>query len=221
MPTRSAPDFRRRAAALFDQQMWCLGRDIARPEGNVLLDLGMCRYRPPDLTRSGTLYAATVEPAGSLFLWGFGAMYAAPGLGGVFVRRYGFTPRLSARESAVGVFTPDQLGPLTGPASPHDYRRLWTLLPRLVGWFAGYEHWVAERFGTAYREHCLAARGKANAAPARDMARDWDRVAKKCRRFREPVGSALDPWQRFLHAHRATGPAPRVPISRPFTRVQS
>ena len=200
--TRFAPEFRRRVAALFDQQLWCLGRDIARSEGNILLDLGMCRFRPPDPTRKSTLYTVAIEPAGSIFLWGFGAMYAEPAIGGVFVRRYGFAPRLCARESAVGIFTPEQLGPLTNPVSARDHQRLRTLLSRLVGWFARYEHWIAENFGTVYREHCLASRGKPNVVSARDMAKDWERVAKKSRRFRVSNGVSAGAWKPLLRRLR-------------------
>lgn len=208
-PTRS--DFRRRAAALFDQQMWCFGRDIVRPDGNVLLDLGMCRYRPRDPSRKSSLYTAAIEPAGSLYLWGFGAMYAESGLGGVFVRRYGFAPRLSARESAVGVFDPEQLGPLTSPVSPHDDRRLRTLLPRLVGWFARYEHWVAENFGTKYRDDCLCQRGKPVAVPAREMAVAWETTAKKCKRFRSEPERIHGPWGKlFLALHSGSNSRPTV-----------
>lgn len=213
----SAPDFRRRAATLFDQQLWCFGRDIVRPEGNVLFDLGMCQYRPLDPSLKSTLYSAAVEPGGSVFLWGFGAMYAEPGLGGVFVRRYDFAPRLSSRESAVGVFKSGQLGLLTNAVSTQDHRRLRTLLPRLVGWFARYEHWVAENYGTAYREHCLATRGVPNAVAAHDMAHDWERVAKKCKHYRESNSAPADPWKKFLHQLRSPIAAARTMNSRPST----
>lgn len=220
-PTQPPHRFRHRAAALFDQQMWCFGRDIVRSNGNVLLDLGMCRYRPSDPSRSSTLYTAAVEPGGSLFLWGFGAMYAEPNLGGVFVRRYGFAPRLTNRESAVGVFAPEQLGRLTNPVTVRDHQRVRTLLPRLVGWFARYEHWIAETHGTAYREDCLAGRGKANAAPAQDMARDWERVAKSCKRYRETGDAAADPWKRFLLRLRVASVPGRILNQHSTSRVRS
>jgi len=53
----------------------------------------MCRYRAPDPNKGSSLYTAPVEPGGAIFLWGFGAMYTEPGLGGVFVRRYDFAPK--------------------------------------------------------------------------------------------------------------------------------
>jgi len=215
------PSFRHRAAALLDQQMWCFGRDIVRSKWNILLDLGMCRYRSPNPNTGSTLYTAAVEPGGSLFLWGFGAMYAEPNLGGVFVRRYGFAPRLTDRESAVGVFEPSQLGRLTGPSTVQDQRRMRTLLPRLAGWFAEYEHWIAETHGTTYREESLASRSKANVAPARDMARNWERVAKNCKRYRESGDATADPWKRFLHQLRSAALPVCNAIPRPSTRVKS
>ena len=56
--TRYDLGFRRWTAGLFDQQMWCFGRDIVQVRGNLLLDLGMCQYRAPDPKRSSSMYTA-------------------------------------------------------------------------------------------------------------------------------------------------------------------
>lgn len=221
MPTRSDLGFRRWAAGLLDQQLWCLGRDIARPDGNVLLGLGMCRYRAPGGEASSlyTLYTAAVESGGSLFLWGFGAMYAEPGAGGVFVRRHDFAPRLTARESAVGVFDPVALGRLTTPTAARELAAVRTLLPRLAGWFARYEHWIAETHGPAYRTAVLAVRAKPPAVPAGHMAAAWERAAKGCRRFRAEPAATVTPWGRLLHRLRPADVRPAR--HRPPTRVRT
>jgi hypothetical protein len=195
--SRSDLGFRRWAAGLFDQQMWCFGRDIARAGGNILSDLGMCQYRSGEPNRGSTLYTAAVEPGGSVFLWGFGAMYAEPGRGGVFVRRYDFAPRLTARETALGVHEPERLGGLVHPTTGREVTTLRTLLPRLVGWFARYEHWVAETFGAAYREQCLAGRDKPCLVPAGRMAHEWEQVAKKSGR-RPADNDRRGPWGELL-----------------------
>lgn len=196
--SRAELGFRRWMAAFFDQQMWCLGRDIARPAGNLLLDLGLCRYRPAKPDAGSTLYTAPVPPGGSVFVWGFGAMYAEPEWGGVFVRRYDFSPRLTDRVAALGVHAPADLGRLVSPATPRDLARVRRLLPALVGWFAKYEHWVAENHGAAYRAGCLAASAKAAVVPATRMADEWERAEKKCRRYRLPTAPRPTPWGRLL-----------------------
>ncbi len=213
--------FRYRAAELFDQQLWCFGRDILGSGGNILLDLGMCQYRPAASGCGSTLYTTPIEPGGQLFLWGFGAMYREAGLGAVFLRRYGFAPRLSDRETAVGVFAPEELGPLINPVSNRDEQRLQTLLPRLVGWFAKYEHWIAERFGHAYRDECLSLRGKQNSTQTRAMARDWERIAKQCKHYHDTGDLITNPWQHVLHLVRHKAVFRGSSIVRPSTRVAS
>jgi hypothetical protein len=157
----------------------------------------MCQYRSGEPNRGSTLYTAAVEPGGSVFLWGFGAMYAEPGQGGVFVRRYDFAPRLTARETALGIHEPERLGGLVHPTTGREVATVRTLLRRLVGWFARYEHWVAETFGAAYRERCLAARDKPCLVPAGRMAHEWEQVAKKSGRL--PAASdRRGPWGELL-----------------------
>lgn len=210
--TKGELGFRRWAAGLFDQQMWCLGRDIVRPAGNVLLDLGMCQYRPRDPQRGNTLYTAAVAPVGSVFLWGFGALYAEPGFGGVFLRRYDFAPKWTAHETALGVHNIAGLGRLEAPAAGKPAAKVRQLLPRLVGWFAKYEHWVAENLGGEYRADSLAGREKPSVAPATGMADAWERAAKLCKRFRATPPVATTPWARWRA--RVRSPAVRPVATR-------
>lgn len=42
--------------ALFDQQLWCWGQVIRRPEGNLLLAYGMTRQRLPETIKGSSLY---------------------------------------------------------------------------------------------------------------------------------------------------------------------
>lgn len=207
-PGPPAGRFRHWAAGLFDQQLWCWGRDVARPDGNVLLDLGMCRHRSPG--GGSSLYTAAVAGGGAVWLWGFGVLYTEPGAGGVFVRRYDFAPRLTPAESALGVHDPDRLPGLTRPVSESQQAAVRRLLPPLAGWVARYEHWVAEALGTGYRERCLAARSKSPVVPARNMATAWERAAKKCRRLGAADETPRGPWAGVLcklRLHPAAGPA--------------
>jgi hypothetical protein len=197
------PGSRRFLAALFDQQMWCLGRDIVRPAGNVLLDLGLCRYRGVPSDVGSTLYVAAIEPGGQLFLWGFGAMYAEPDRGGIFVRRYDFQPKLTPLRSGLGIHDADRLGPLAVPRTAKELDTARPLLTALVGWFAKYEHWIGETYGPAYRRESLEHRRKAVAVPAEAMADAWDRAAKACRRFRGHRTIAASPIRRLADSFRS------------------
>lgn len=184
MTTRhTRTDLRRRAVALLDQQLWCWGRDVARPEGNVLLGLGMCRYRSAEPGPDRTAYTGRVAGDGVVWLWGFGLLYCLPELGGVFLRRNGFEPLLLDRPPERPVHRPEHVGPFARPVTARQRATAGTLVRAAADWIAGYEHWIAETFGTAYREAALAARDRAPAVPARDMAKAWEHLAKKALRL--------------------------------------
>ena len=47
---------RRLGQSLLTQQCWCWGRDVTRPDGNLLLQYGFTRHRPPGQERGATTY---------------------------------------------------------------------------------------------------------------------------------------------------------------------
>jgi hypothetical protein len=203
-------DFHRRAVALLDQQLWCWGRDVARPAGNILLGLGMCRYRSNEPGPDRTAYTGRVAGDGVVWLWGFGMVYYLPGRGGVFLRRNGFDPVL-VTEPDRPVHLPEHLGPFVRPATARHRGVVRELVRDAAMWIAGYEHWVAENLGTAYRAATLAARDKTSAFPAREMARAWEHLAKKSVRLSDPEPSQLGPWAHLHAVLRAPSetPSPR------------
>ncbi|MGL6096084.1 MAG: hypothetical protein ACRC7O_09845 [Fimbriiglobus sp.] len=215
----SKSDLRRRAAAVFEQQCWCWGRDIARPLGNLLLGLGMCR-RAPGPKAASSLYTGLAPNGGTVWLWAFGTAFTDPAVGSVFVPRYDFTPRLTRRTDFVGVHDPKAIGGLVTPTAATASQSLRRLLVSLVEWAAGYEHWVAETHGTEYRTRCLAARDRSPAVPAADMAREWERLARKFRRPMAVGSSTPGPWAGVIDRLRparglpSTGTTPARPTGR-------
>jgi hypothetical protein len=202
MTTRRArTELRRRAIALLDQQLWCWGRDVVRPEGNILLSLGMSRHRSTAPEALCTAYTGRVVGGGVVWLWGFGLVYCLPNQGGVFLRRYGFDPVL-VREPWRPVHQPDQLGPFTRPTSVQQRATAAELVRAAALWIAGYEHWIAETFGTAYREATLATRNVPPAVPAKEMASAWENLAKNSARLSEMPWSYRGPWSAFLDSLR-------------------
>jgi hypothetical protein len=217
-------DIRRRAVALLDQQLWCWGQDVTRPGGNVLLELGLCRYRPSD-GRGSTAYTGRVAGNGMVWLWGFGLLFWQSDLGGVFLRRYGFDPVLVTRLPQQPVHTPEQLEPLCRPGAAHARTVTGTLVRAAAEWVAGYEHWVSETHGTAYREVTLAALNKPPAVPARDMARAWNSLAKKSHRLTSSDKSRSGPWSRLFaalqsHATNLDSARPSVRFTQYSQRVR-
>jgi hypothetical protein len=199
----------RHAARLLDQQLWCLGRDVRHPAGNLLTGLGLCRLRSP-FPAGSTRYTARTPDGGTVALWAFGVFFGDPGRGGAFVRRGGFHPVVTRDPAPPVAWAVADLPDMPRPGSAADWARVRELVRRLAGWFAHYEHWLAEAHSSAYRQRCLAAWDKPAAAPAGDTAVAWERLAKKCRhigRYADragPLGLPLPPT-------RPTGPAARWP----------
>jgi len=190
------------AAELLDQQMWCFGRDIANPDGNILSRLGMCQLRPPDRARGSTAYSALTLQGGSVTLWGFGIFYAKEGVGSIFLRRYDFAPVFGKVTELGPVFAPEQLPSMHRPVTGSEWGSVRTLLTDLLEWLSGYEHWISETFRAAYREHCLKSRDQDAIVPAARMANEWERLAKKCDRARFYDTATNCPWAKFLRRLR-------------------
>lgn len=90
------PQFiRQQGAALMHQQCWLWGQDVKRPQENVLLDYGFTRHRAPETecTRGCTGYELLLPDGRAIVLWGFGLFLGDRDLGGMYVKRYGFSPR--------------------------------------------------------------------------------------------------------------------------------
>lgn len=217
MSTRLARTaLRRKAVALLDQQLWCWGRDVCRPEGNLLLDLGMCRYRSPVPGNDRTAYTGRVPGDGVVWLWGFGLAYWRPDVGGVFLKRSGFDPLLMPQPLDRPAHSPDELSPwLVRPTTAALRATAAAAVRAAAGWVAGYEHWVGENFGIGYRRAALAARDTPPAVPAREMARAWENLEKKAGRLSAPVARCVGVKATLLAGLRAPlADAPTHPRSR-------
>lgn len=207
-------EYRRRATVLFDQQLWCWGRDVVRPEGNLLLALGMCRYRAATAAGATSAYTGRVA-GGTVWLWGFGVLYSDDATGGtVFLQRYDFVPKLVARPLGAPVYRSADLPGLARPSSAGERAVARTLVRRVAEWVARYEHWVAESHGTAYRRAALAARDRPPAVPAERMAAGWERVAKKAARLDATAGVRPGVWANVLtDLHRSLRARDADPVS--------
>ncbi|MCS6801805.1 MAG: hypothetical protein RMM58_01560 [Chloroflexota bacterium] len=146
---------RRLLDALVDQQFWCWGQDIRRPEGNLLLAFGFERTRPP----AGVLGSSCYRLAGAgreVVLWGWGLLLVGPA-GGVFLPRHGFAPRPALAPLAAPCWSPEGLPPLGDAPVPGTGR--W--FQAAADWIADYEAWVLATVGLAYRRACAAGSPRA------------------------------------------------------------
>jgi hypothetical protein len=162
--------------ALLDQQLWCWGRDITRPGGNLLLEYGFERFRPPEDWSGSSRYTYSPAPGEWVTLWGFGVLYGEDALGGLYLRRRSFSPQLlpEARPEQP-VWSPGQLTGLRSPTAG-ECTAANRLLHCFCVWNARYESWV-QRAAAGHRRECVAAWSKA-VLPAGEMAGGWRELAE-------------------------------------------
>jgi len=178
-PTAAERRKRRSAAVLLDQQMWCWGQDIERKDGNLLLQFGFRKVRPPEKVSGCTAYLVTPFPGCQLVLWGFGLFFGLQSSGGIFIRRYGFNPGWSCLpEVPVNVWCPERLPTFKRPQSDEEREHTQRLTSKAAIWLAGYEQWVLDTVGVAYRQNCLRLWRKKALVSEEAMPTAWRQLAE-------------------------------------------
>lgn len=159
---------------MLDCQMWCWGRDIRCPAGNLLIELGYRRRPSPG---AGSTEYAAWDDAHLLRLWGFGVMIVPSAGSAVALQRNLPDPLVLEGRVARERFDRGRLTDAGRPAGASDRSLLADLLPRFARHVADYEGRVVSLRGDAWRRQVQAgwARGSGTVvdAPAR-----WWRVAR-------------------------------------------
>ncbi|GAB4203878.1 MAG: hypothetical protein OHK0022_28460 [Roseiflexaceae bacterium] len=177
-------ELRRAGRDLLHQQCWCWGCDIRREGGNLLLEYGFARRRPPAGVQGSSLYTCGCGTDRVAALWGFGLFYGDPARGGLFLRRFEFTPRwLPALDLETPPWQPARLATRDPAREPELWQPAVLLLAEAAGWVAGYEDWVARTQGHAYRQRCLDGwvYGRVSRpTPPAQLGDAWRTVAEGC-----------------------------------------
>lgn len=140
LPARALQELQR----LFDQQMWAFGRDVSRPDGNLLAKRGFQRGPAPIPGATSSLWR--LEEAGlTLELSSLGVRATTQGRS-VFLDR-------------------DPMARVLRNADPLP-------LHVLLQWFAAYEQWVSSEC-EAWRAESLAQRSRPPAFAAESMPSRW------------------------------------------------
>jgi len=151
---RSVQSFGKR---LLGQQLWCWGRDIARPQGNLLIEFGFRRHRARDLDRDGSSCYRIDADAHHVALWGFGMFYGRRGWGGLYLDRFSFRPQWANIEAlSLGIHSTQDLPPFKQPKSRSQWQRAHRLWHDLLSWISHYERWALDAAGLDYRQRCVA-----------------------------------------------------------------
>lgn len=134
---------RRLGELLIEQQMWCWGCDVRRPDGNLLLAYGF-RKRLAPVSNLPSAYSVGVVLDRALTLWGWGLWLAAPELGTLLIRRSRF--RVAYRSDVIlepVVWRPVDLPAMDKPRTVEQLRQAQALIAEAAEWIADYERWVA------------------------------------------------------------------------------
>ena len=178
------------AASLLSQQVWCWGRDIVRPEGNWLLQIGFDRIEPPaGREKCASVYTLAMPHGRCVVLRGFGVFYGDGQRGGIFLPRYEFQPRYTIHATLdCPPWSRADLPTLNPPTAPQQ-QACATLTLDLIDWIWHYEVNILEQLGIEYRRSTLLKwdDGTQPFVPAENMASAWRelsvRVASNCNAF--------------------------------------
>ncbi len=177
---KRVPDvWRSKGVQLLHTQMWCWGRDILAPEGNLLLDYGFQQSRPRRKDQGATCYLLKQDDV-CIALWGFGIFYSRLNLGSVFLKRYEFEPRYSrSSEEPANVWSVDGIlkrfrrSPLSRPQG----WRTTLLWGEALDWIANYEAWIRDLMVEGYREECLDGWKGRPDFEVSDLPRLWNEMS--------------------------------------------
>ncbi len=146
---------RRFGGKLMEQQVWCWGRDVEYPDGNLLMRFGFQRHRDRSTDDRSTCYRLDREDL-HVALWGFGMFFGSRDFGGIYLNRFDFCPQWAPVESlSLAIHWPDELPVFARPRGKSQWQRARKLWKSSLLWMANYETWVHSTVGLAYRRECV------------------------------------------------------------------
>lgn len=146
---------RRFGGKLMEQQLWCWGRDVEHPNGNLLIKFGFERHRDCNTEDRSTCYRLDQDQL-HVSLWGFGMFFGQRELGGIYLNRFDFCPYWAPIESiSLAIHWPDELPVFARPNGKSQWQRARKVWKSCLLWIAQYETWVRSNVGTAYRRECV------------------------------------------------------------------
>jgi len=146
---------RRFGRRLMEQQVWCWGRDVEYPNGNLLMRFGFERHRDRSTDDRSTCYRLDRDQL-HVSLWGFGMFFGRRDLGGLYIDRFQFCPKWAPVESlSLAIHWPDELPAFARPRGRSQWQRARKLWKSSLLWMANYETWVHSTVGLDYRRECV------------------------------------------------------------------
>lgn len=177
-----------------EQQVWCWGRDVEHPQGNLLMRFGFERHRDRSTADRSTCYRLDQDQL-HVSLWGFGMFFGRRDLGGLYLDRFKFCPKWAPVESlSLAIHWPDELPVFARPRSTPQWQRARKLWKSSLLWIANYEAWVRSTAGLPYRRECVD-RWLRPFAPAEKTAAAWRFLGGRGWEHQgTPLAQALKPY---------------------------
>lgn len=170
------PAIRALGDATLEKQLWCLGQDIRRPEGNLMMEYGFERNRPGTNVMGSSAYSLN-DGTTQVVVWGWGIAIAEAGKGALWIRRNNFDPQWSPIEEIPStVFRPEDLPRSMVPSTPEEEGHALHLFQTLCSTLAKYETWIDLNQQSSYRADILArhpSRRQEDTTETHDMAGQW------------------------------------------------
>jgi hypothetical protein len=131
-------------------------------------------------------------PGSQIGLWGFGLFYGDARLGGLFLKRYEFTPKLTlSSQLPADILKVGEMPASRKPQTQAEVDLAYTLLGIVSGWISDYEGWVQLQTGADYRQQSVRAWHRKAVMPAGEMAAAWQELAVQVRpTVKGPAGAA-------------------------------
>ena len=168
------------AVDLLSQQLWCWGRDVMRAEGNWLQEIGFSKIVPPkDREDCSSIYSLDLPHDRQVILRGFGVYYGDHARGAIYLPRYEFCPRYSARSRLEIMPWSDADLPVLSPPDISKRSVCACLLLDLLDWIRNYEIQIVDSLGLKYRQDTLITWNNGNRVliPAEQIASEWRRLS--------------------------------------------
>lgn len=178
--TFSAAEWHRTGAHLLNQQLWCWGQDLRGSEGGWLVRHGFRRIAKPAGQDGSSIYHLQLNDRQGIVLRGFGVFVGDDLYGGMFLKRFEFSPWITpSSDLPAPAWQASDLPRLTRPACDQELANCQRLLAHLIDWTCDYERWVRRVAGAEYRR-CVVemwiAMKKARPTPSHCMTRTWRRL---------------------------------------------
>ncbi len=166
-------EFGKNFAATFDLQMWCLGCDIRRRDGNLLLECGFSRRRPTGKITGSSYYFKEIDPVHTMHLWGFAVVITTQECG-LCLRRYERIPLFSQKaEVNQNAWRPQDIPKFKEPREEQEKEKATALLKRCVSELIKYEARIQHMKEPQYRSYCLRSRKKIKALRKITLLEAW------------------------------------------------